>query len=353
MEGAKAFLLIRNTPGDWFAFFLILCLGIFSLIIFYKIVLKRLKAVVSKTENKVDDFLVAFIDRNVIILYFFFLIFLIAINQINVQKSVVSLLTHANTIFLTYLIADAIIGVFGLLLESSLLKRNIRNSGTKGYEGFLSLFKIIIWFFVIIFLLDNFGVKISAVMAGLGVGGVALALASQTFLGDLFNYFAIIFDRPFEVGDFIVADSIAGAVESIGIKSTKVRSINGELLIVSNSDLTKKIVQNYKRMESRRVLFKIGVIYATPAEKLEEIPTLIRDIIGGILSTKFDRCHFASYGDFSLIFETVYYVLTNDYNVYMDIQQQINLGIAKMFNQKGIMFAFPTSTVNLVVQKGG
>ncbi|MBF0208144.1 MAG: mechanosensitive ion channel family protein [Oligoflexia bacterium] len=344
MDKVKAYLFIKTIPGDWFVFFLVLFIGIFLVVIFYKIILKRLKKIVAKTENKIDDFLVAFIDRKIIIAYLFFLIILISISQLGLQNSIITLLTHANTIFLTYFVADAIVGVFGLLFKSSLLRRNIQDSDTKGYEGFLSLLKIIIWFFALLFLLDNFGVKISAVMAGLGVGGVAIALASQTFLGDLFNYFAIIFDRPFEVDDFIVAESIAGTVESIGIKTTKVRSINGELLIISNSDLSKKIVQNYKRMVSRRVLFKIGVTYDTPVEKLEAIPGIVKNIVIAIFNTKFDRCHFASYGDFSLIFETVYFVLNNDYNVHMDIQQQIKLEIA---------FAFPTSTINLVMQNPG
>ena len=197
--------------------------------------------------------------------------------------------------------------------------------------------------------MDNLGFKISTVIAGLGIGGVAVGLASQAILKDLFSYFSIIFDRPFEVGDFIIIGEYLGSVEHIGAKTTRIRSLSGEQLIFSNTDLTDSRVRNYKRMEKRRVLFRLGVVYQTSLKQLKEIPGIIETVIKNVNDTIFDRAHFLSYGDFSLVFEIVYYVIGADYNKYMDIQQQINFAIKEEFERKGIEFAYPTQT--LFVQK--
>ncbi|MCK4428221.1 MAG: mechanosensitive ion channel family protein, partial [candidate division Zixibacteria bacterium] len=191
------------------------------------------------------------------------------------------------------------------------------------------------------------GFKISTVIAGLGIGGIAVALAAQAILGDLFSYFSILFDRPFEVGDFIILDDYLGTIEHIGIKTTRVRSLGGEQLVFSNADLTNSRLRNYKRMAKRRVVFKLGVTYQTTLEQVKEIPTIIKNIIQNITDTVFDRAHFSSYGDFSLVFETVYYVLSRDYNKYMNIQQEINFAIKEEFEKRGIEFAYPTQTLFL------
>ena len=217
----------------------------------------------------------------------------------------------------------------------------------RSLKGMSSVIKIIIWALALIFFLDNLGFKISTVIAGLGIGGVAIALAAQAVLGDLFSYFSILFDRPFEVGDFIILDDYLGCVEYVGIKTTRIRSLGGEQLIFSNTDLTNSRVRNYKRMEKRRVLFKLGVTYQTPVEVLKKIPKLIEDIVKGVDDTVFDRAHFFSYGDFSLIFEIVYYVMGPDYNKYMDIQQKINFAIKEKFEKQGIEFAYPTQTLHV------
>ncbi len=211
----------------------------------------------------------------------------------------------------------------------------------------LALINFALWIIGAIFLLDNLGFRISTVVAGLGVSGIAVAIAAQGILGDLFSYFVIFFDRPFEVGDFLIFNDKLGSVEKIGIKTTRIRALSGEQLVVSNSDLTGSRVHNYKRMQERRVVFEFGVTYQTPAERLESIPVLVREIIEGREETRFDRSHFKRFGDFSLVFETVYYVLTSDYARYMDIQQEINLAIYRAFEERGIDFAYPTSRVIL------
>ena len=244
----------------------------------------------------------------------------------------------------------AVIAVRAVLfiLDASLqkyAKRTGREEDEKRAKPLLSLISFILWIIAFIFLLDNFGFNISTLVAGLGVSGIAVAIAAQGILGDLFNYFVIFFDRPFELGDFIIFDDKLGSIEKIGIKTTRIRSLSGEQLIISNSNLVNARVHNYKRMERRRVVFRIGVTYQTSLEKLKKIPEMIRGFIESIDNTQFDRSHFQGYGDFALTFETVYYVLTPDYAVYMDIQQEINLKIYEAFEKEGIEFAYPTQTV--------
>jgi small-conductance mechanosensitive channel len=207
--------------------------------------------------------------------------------------------------------------------------------------------RLMIWVIFILIALQNIGVNISTFVAGLGIGGIAVALAAQNILGDLFASFVIVLDKPFVIGDFIIVNEYLGAVERIGLKTTKIRSLSGEQLVFSNTDLLKSRIRNYKRMYERRVVFGIGVLYETPYEKLSEIPKMIRDIIESKAQVRFDRAHFKEYGDYSLKFEVVYWVQNPDYNIYMDIQQAINLDIYKQFQDAGIEFAYPTQTLLL------
>jgi small-conductance mechanosensitive channel len=191
------------------------------------------------------------------------------------------------------------------------------------------------------------GIEVTGLVAGLGVSGVAVAFAAQAILKDVFSYFSIFLDKPFEIGDFIILDSFMGTVEHIGIKTTKVRSLGGEQLIFANADLTNARVRNFKRMWERRVVFRFGLLYETPAAQLREVPSIVRQIIESLYQSKFDRCHFFQFGDYSLIFETVYYVSSNDYNTYMDIQHEINLKLKEALEERGMGFAYPTQSVYL------
>jgi len=206
--------------------------------------------------------------------------------------------------------------------------------------GFVA--KVAIWAIVILLALDNFGIDITALIAGLGIGGIAIALAVQNILGDLFASLSIIVDKPFVIGDFIIVGESAGTVERIGLKTTRVRSLSGEQIIFSNSDLLSSRVRNYKRMYERRIVFSFGVTYQTPPDALEMISESVQSIIERQQDLRFDRCHFKSFGPSSLDFETVYYVLVPDYSVYMDRQQTINLDIMRTFAAQGIEFAYPT-----------
>jgi len=195
--------------------------------------------------------------------------------------------------------------------------------------------------------LDQLGVDVTALVAGLGIGGIAVALALQNILGDLFASAAIVLDKPFMVGDFIVVGEHAGTVEKVGLKTTRVRSLSGEQLVFANALLLNAQLRNFKRMNERRIAFAIGVTYETPLEKLRALPGWLKAAVEAQPKARFDRAHFKSYGDFSLNFEVVYYVLSAEFNVYMDAQQAINLTIYEKLAQEGVQFAYPTRTLYL------
>jgi small-conductance mechanosensitive channel len=217
--------------------------------------------------------------------------------------------------------------------------------------GFVA--RTVLWLVITLMILDNFGVNITTLVASLGIGGIAVALALQNILGDLFSSLSIVLDKPFMVGDFITVDDIAGTVEYVGLKTTRIRGLGGEQVVFSNSDLLKSRIRNYKRMQTRRIVFGIGVTYETSKRQLLGIPGILREIVEGQPQASFDRAHFKSFGASSLDFETVYIVQTPDYAVYMDIQQAINVALFERFEQEGIAFAYPTQTVYFANAKAG
>lgn len=206
--------------------------------------------------------------------------------------------------------------------------------------GFIG--RLVLWTVVLLMALDNFGVDITALVASVGIAGVAIGLAVQNILGDLFASLSIVLDKPFVVGDFIIVGEHMGTVEHIGLKSTRIRSLTGEQLIFSNNDLLQSRIRNFKRMQERRVVFSIGVVYQTPPDQLARIPQIIREIVEAQDRVRFDRAHFKAFGDFSLNFEVVYWMLDPDYTLYMDTQQAINLALFERFGREGIEFAYPT-----------
>jgi small-conductance mechanosensitive channel len=205
--------------------------------------------------------------------------------------------------------------------------------------GFIA--RLGVWSLLVLMVLANLGFDITALVASLGIGGVAVALAVQNILGDLFSSLSIALDKPFEIGDFIVVDQSQGTVEYVGLKSTRLRSISGEQIILSNTDLLRSRIHNYKRMRERRVEFTIRLVYDTPISLVERVPGILREIVEAQAHTRFDRAHFKNYADFGLVFEVAYHVLDADMHAYMDIQQAINLAIAKRFEAEGLQFAFP------------
>jgi len=207
--------------------------------------------------------------------------------------------------------------------------------------------RVAVWAMALLIALDQLGFNVTALIAGLGIGGIAVALALQNILGDLFASMAIVLDKPFQVGDFIIVGDKPGTVEKVGLKTTRVRSLWGEQLVFANAQLLNAQIKNYKRMQERRIAFGIGVTYETPAEKLRALPGWLKAAVEAQPDVRFDRAHFKEYADFSLNFEIVYYVLSPDYNLYMDRQQAINLAIFDKLAQEGVQFAYPTRTLYL------
>ena len=327
----------------------ITALGVFIIFViavkvFKKIVLYRLKKWSEKTETTIDDFLVKSIENSFIPLLYFGALYL-AVNTLVLSPKISNIIEKASIILVTFFVLRVFTSGIRFILDLYLSRKREGETRRKEIRGLTTLISILIWTLGFVFLLDNLGFNISAVIAGLGVGGIAIALAAQAILGDLFGYFVIFFDRPFEIGDFIVVGDKAGAIEYIGIKTTRIRALGGEQLVFSNKELTNSIIHNYKKMERRRVVFHLGVIYQTKAVQLAEIPGVVKEIIQAQTDATFDRGHFANYGDSSLNFEFVYYVIGADYTKYMDIQQAINMKIFEEFEKRGIEFAYPTQTL--------
>lgn len=335
---------LGNRVLDYLIAFFDLLLGILAINIFMRLIIKRLKRISERTTTSIDDFFVGIIERIGIPLLYLGVLY-IAIKSLAFHPYFEKGTNFFGLGALIFFVAQFMIMLIKYGFTTYLTKRGHDTALERSLQGILVVVKVLVWGGAIIFFLDNLGLKISAVIAGLGIGGVAVALAAQTVLKDLFSYFSIIFDHPFKVGDFIIVGEYLGTIEHIGIKTTRIRSLSGEMLIFSNSDLTDSRLRNYKLMEKRRVLFRIGVTYQTPLRQLKEIPGIIKGIITNINDTVFDRAHFLSFGDFSLIFEVVYYVIGPDYNKYMDIQQQINFAIKEEFEKRRIEFAYPTQTL--------
>ncbi len=335
-----------NTIQDYLIAIGISVVSIIIIRLFRKSVLKRLKNWAEGTDTHLDDYIVSAVERfGLPVLNFAAIYFGISYLELNEfgDKAI-----HAATVFI---ISFYVIRLFSILIrvsiESYVRRQENGDEKVKQLKGILLVINLAIWFMGAVFLFDNLGYDVTTIIAGLGIGGIAIALAAQNILGDLFNYFVIFFDRPFEIGDFIVVDEKKGTVEYIGIKSTRLKSLSGEQVVISNTDLTNSRLHNFKRMAQRRIVFNLGVTYQTTPEQLRIIPDLIKTTIESLEGVTFDRAHFASYGDFSLNFEVVYHVQSGDYNVFMDMNQKINLSIFEAFAEKGIEFAYPTQTLFL------
>lgn len=335
---------LQNRVLDYLIFLATFLIGVLIVKIFKRIIVHRLKAWSEKTSTTIDDFLITIFEKN-LIPFLYFAVFYLAFKSLTVTPAVSKIASVSVSIMLTFFGLRLIVAVINFALQKYWIIKEVDTTRRRSLTGIISIIKFTVWAIGITFLLDNLGFKISTVVAGLGIGGIAVALAAQTVLGDLFSFFVIFFDRPFEIGDFIIVGDYMGSIEYIGIKTTRVRSLGGEQLVFSNTDLTNSRIRNYKRMEKRRVVFKFGVVYQTSLDQVKEIPGVIKNVIENIEDTVFDRAHFASYGNFSLDFEVVYYVLSSDYNKYMDIQQEINFAIKEEFETQGIEFAYPTQTL--------
>jgi small-conductance mechanosensitive channel len=347
MNNFLDYIIWGNTVRDWAIAIGIITGCIILARVIRSVVIVRIRKFAERTKSTLDDFIVSLLQRFampfVSILAVYFGLQSLYIDS-RIDKVLHVAILAVSVFFIIRIIADIVSYLFNRVIQ----RQGGNQSQLRQARGILLIINIIIWAIGVIFLIDNLGYDITTIIAGLGIGGIAIALAAQAILGDLFSYLVIFFDKPFETGDFIIIGDKMGTVEYIGVKTTRLRALSGEQLVVSNTDLTNSRVQNYKRMEKRRVVFTIGVVYETLAENLKKIPDIIKEIVESAgTDIQFDRAHFAGFGDFSLNFEIVYYILSSDYNLYMDRQQSINLAIFEAFKKENIEFAYPTQKLLL------
>lgn len=336
----------NNTIYKWLIAFAII-VGLCLLIkLFKSIIIRRVKKWTSKTSTDWDDFAVRIMESSVVPLLYISSVYF-GLKTLAFSDQLDTVIHIAYLVAFTFFILKMISAAFSKFVFSFIQREENSEGKEKQAAGLIVIANVVIWILGIVFLMDNLGYDVTTIIAGLGVGGIAIALAAQAVLGDLFSYFVIFFDKPFEIGDFIVVGDKNGIIEYIGIKTTRIRTLSGEQLVCSNTDLTNSRLHNFKRMQRRRIVFNLGVTYQTTHEQLSIIPGLVKDIVSANPKLQFDRGHFSGYGDFSLNFEFVYYVLDSDYNIYMDCQQTLYLGIYSAFEKHGIEFAYPTQTLFL------
>lgn len=340
-------LYLGNTAGAWLTAIGVGVAVFLGLVLFKRIVLRRLERLAAITHTDVDDAFVAVLKSTKTLT-------ILAIS-IYVGSHFLELNEKAEhrlwTAFLFVMLFQGAVWAnhaIGFFIGRMTQRRSTEDPGgttTMRALGFVA--RLVVWSIFLLMALDNFGVNVTGLVAGLGIGGVAVALAMQNILGDLFASLSIVLDKPFEVGDFIIVGEFLGAVERIGLKTTRVRSLSGEQIIFANNDLLNSRIRNFKRMAQRRVVFLLRVVLGTPPDLLAVIPAMIREAVEAQADVRFDRSNFQAIGESAHVFETVYYISDPDYNLYMNIQEAINLGILRSFADKHITLAYPTRTVML------
>lgn len=338
--------ILGNLLVDWLFALIVVIVSWLVLKIFKTIIISRLKVFFKKTKNDIDDLMIGAIETIHWPFYFFVSIyigsyFVVLPNMIN---KILYYILLVSFIYYAVRFAESLINYgTNIIIE----KKKDKQDGVGIIKFMSSLFKVSLWVLAVILLLSNMGYNVTSLIAGLGVGGIAVALALQNILGDLFSSLTIYFDKPFQIGDFVVVGDQMGTVTKVGIKTTRIQVPQGEELVVANSNLTNTQIRNFGVMKRRRVVFNIGVSYDTEYKKLKEIPEIIKRIIESQNKTEVDRIHFKSFGDFALIFEIVFYINSGEYIDYMNTQQEINLEIINKFAKENIEIAFPTQTIYL------
>lgn len=311
---------------------------------FRKKILSIIRHLASRTNTQLDDIAIS-LGEKFILPYLYIFINYHIITQLQWNEKVLKVL-HAAFLFVSaYYIIRLINATLKGAVQAYLEFKEEPAVRVRQMNGMIKIVQVLIGLMGLLILFNNLGYNITALIAGMGVGGIAIALAAQNILSDLFSYLVIFFDKPFETGDFIVMGAYSGTVEKIGVKTSHVRSLDGQQLIVPNAEISKSVIQNFKRLQRRRVVFSIGVVYDSTADQLRRIPAIIESIIRQQNGLTFERAHLKTFGEFSINYEIVYYVETSDYLVYMDAHQEICLELFKSFEAEGIAFAFPTQTI--------
>jgi len=337
--------ILHNPLRDWLVALAITVAIVLLAALVKRIAVRRLSRIARRTVTQIDDAVVKALQATRL-----WLVFIIALEIGTENLKLAVRLTHAidhlATVAVFVQVGLWLAALFNFWLQrqrSHAMETEVAAASSLSAMGFVG--RALLWVVLLLLMLDNLGVNVTTLVASLGVGGIAIGFALQNILGDLFASLSIILDKPFVIGDFITVDAYSGTVENIGIKTSRLRSIDGELLVFGNGDLIKSRLRNYKHLRERRVLFTFGVLYNTPAETLARIPQMVREAVEAQADTRFDRAHFKTFGASSLDFEVVFWTLKPDYNAYMDAQQGLNLALVRRFEQEGIGFAYPTRTL--------
>ncbi len=347
MEDYLNLVFLNNSVESWLFALAIFVSTWIVMLVFKFVILAKLEKFSKRSKNKYDDILVKVLKGLGWPLYAWFSIFASTL-YLEMPNWYDGFMRYFFFIVVLYYLAKSITLVVEdakqLVIEKQ-KKEDVHDTAL--IDFFSTIIKGLVWLLAILFFLSNIGVEITTFIAGLGIGGLAVAIALQGVLTDLFASIAIYFDKPFRVGDFIVLGADMGVVQKIGIKTTRIKTLQGQELVISNKELTESRVNNFKRMEKRRIVFIVGVVYGTKTTKLRKIPKIVKEVFDKVDDADLDRVHFSKFNAFSLDFEIVYYVNTSDYNKYMDIQQNVNLDIKERFEKEKIEMAFPTQTLYL------
>ncbi|GAB4477938.1 MAG: mechanosensitive ion channel family protein [Anaerolineae bacterium] len=339
--------LLANPVWRWIAAPLAAALIMVLLRLLRSMLVARIRRIAERTANQIDDLVVDVLDSTRPLLMLPVAIYAGSL-ILSLDETISSLL---RTLAIIALLIQAGLWLVRLLtfVLGAYVRRSSDDASSESAVRTLSFItRLVVWSVIGVLVLDNIpGVEVSSLIAGLGITGIAVALAVQNILGDLFASLSILLDKPFVIGDSIRVDEMQGTVEHIGLKTTRVRSINGEELVFANSDLLNSRIRNFKRMEERFVIFTIGVLYETPPEKLERIPAVVEEVINGVPKAHFARAHLTTFGASSLDFEIAYHVLDRDYATYLDTHHAISLMLLRRFQQEGIEFAYPTQLIYL------
>jgi len=325
-------------------------IGIIASILLSKISSLFLKKISRRTLNKFDDYIFDLIINIFKPIGFLLSLYLAVDFYFQEDVSVISVFLNINKLLILIIIIKALNKILIRSLKETTEKLNDKSIASM-ISSLTPLVKAFTWTIGSIFYLQNIGVQMTAIWALLSAGGIGAGLALKDPVQEFFEYITILLDKPFQKGEFIKAEGILGSIERVGVRSSRIRSINGEIIVISNSALTNGIISNYAQMKKRRIIHKLGVVYDTSPEMMKKIPSIIERIIKEANNASFDRCHFTDFGNFSLNFELVYYIPTNNYFAAMEAQQYINLKIMEEFKANNIEFAFPTQTLNIEGRK--
>jgi len=336
---------LNNSPQDYLWALSTFAVTLIVFYLFRLLILKRLGKWADSSTNKIDNKLIEGIE-GIGLLFYLIITLQISLQFINIPQSLEKPLYYITLIVVVYSLTKAL-DDFVASSVRSIARANNRDTEASIIQILIKASKGALWVISFLLVLSNLGYNISSLLAGVGISGIAIAFALRSILEDLFSAFTIYFDKPFEVGDFIVIGKDKGTVQSIGLKSTRLKTLEGEELVVSNRELTKARVHNYKRMEKRRRTLEFGVTYDTSTKTLEKIPEIVKEIINNTDNVDFDRVYFTEFGDSGLKFEAIYYVDSPEYKDALAAQQEINLKLHQKFNQENIEIAFPTQTIHL------